>query len=121
LLVPAADRNRRAAHELAEIRSEVAHFRQQSAVNRDFITRAGSDPVLAERLALRQLRMTRPDARVVQMPKLSNRAGDAYAMSPFAMMSVDAPAPVPAYEPVAGFMTKLFLHPQRQSSSSASA
>jgi hypothetical protein len=110
LLVPAADGNRRTAHELAEIRRQVTHFREQSAVNRDFLARAGSDPVLAERLAMRQLRMTRPDARVVQMPK----AGETYAMSPFAMMSVDAPPPVPAYRPVAGLLTRAFLNPQRQ-------
>lgn len=110
ILVPAADENRRAMHELAKIDQDVRHFEKQSEVNKQFLEHVSSDPALAERLALRQLRLVRPDSRLVQMP----RKDDPFSMSPYALVSVDPPAPLPAYQPIGGFLARHFLDARGQ-------
>ncbi len=110
VLVPAADENRRDGHELARIERDVAHFEKQSAVNKQFLEHVSTDPTLAERLAMRQLRLTRADSRIVRSPK----ADDPFSMSPYALVSIDPPKPMPEYRPVGGFLSRYFLDPQGQ-------
>ncbi|MBC7784885.1 MAG: hypothetical protein H7144_13690 [Burkholderiales bacterium] len=110
LLVPAADANRRAAHELAQIDQDVAYFERQSDVNKEFLERVSTDPTLAERLAMRQLRLTRADARIVDVP----RKQDAFSMSPYALVAVEPPAALSAYRPIGGVLAKYFLNTKGQ-------
>lgn len=110
VLVPAADENRRDAHELARIGRDVAHFEKQSEVNKQFLEHVSTDPTLAERLAMRQLRLTRADSRIVRSPV----ANDPFAMSPYALVSIDPPKPMPEYRPIGGFLSRYFLDPQGQ-------
>jgi len=110
VLVPAADENRRSVHELAKIERDVTYFEQQSDVNKQFLEHVSTDPTLAERLALRQLRLTRVASRVVQMP----RRDDPFSMSPYALVTIDPPTPMPAYRPLAGFISTYFLDTKGQ-------
>ncbi len=110
LLVPAADENRRAMHELQKINRDVTYFERQSEVNKEFLERVSSDPTLAERLAMRQLRLTRPDAKIANLPPHH----DKYGMSPFGLVSIDPPPAVPAYQPAGGFLGRWFLDMHRQ-------
>jgi len=110
VLVPAADENRRASHELAKIEQDVAHFQKQSEVNQAFLTHVSSDPTLAERLALRQLRLTRPTSMLAPMQAKSQ----AWDRSPYALVTLDAPTPLPAYQPNGGFLGRWFLDARTQ-------
>lgn len=110
LIVPVADENHRAAYELAKIERDVAHFQSQSDTNESFLRRVSSDPALAERLAMRQLNMIRPDEKFAALKSRH----DAFSMSPFALVSVDPPAPMPAYRPIGGFLSRWFLSPRFQ-------
>ena len=110
VLVPAADENRRASHELAKIEQEVSYFREQSDVNKQFLDHVATDPTLAERLAMRQLRLARPDARPVDF----SQPQSGFVMSPYALVHVDRPAPLPAYEPVGGVLGRWFNDTRRQ-------
>jgi cell division protein FtsL len=110
ILVPAADDNRRHLHELAKLERDVAYFQKQSEVNQQFLEHVSTDPTLAERLAQRQLRMTRADSRVVQMSKDKNP----FAMSPYALVTIDPPAPMPEYQPMGGFLSRYFLDTKGQ-------
>jgi len=112
ILVPAADENRRAAHELAKIDNDVAHFQKQSEVNKAFLDLVSSDPTLAERLAIRQLRLTRADARIA--PLQASHPSDAWDRSPGALVHVPRPAPLADYVPMGGFLARWFLDAQRQ-------
>lgn len=111
VLVPAADENRRAMYEMQRIQRDVAYFQQQSDVNKEFLDRVANDPALAERLAMRQLRLTRPNTRVVEVPGQSQGAFD---MSPFALVSVPPPEPMPEYQPVGGTLGELCRNPRSQ-------
>lgn len=110
LLVPAADENRRAMYDLAKIERDVAYFERQSEVNREFLERVSSDPTLAERLAMRQLRMTREDAKIAPLPTQHEK----YGMSPFALVTIDPPPAIPEYRPIGGLLGKWFSDAQRQ-------
>ncbi|HEY0010163.1 MAG TPA: hypothetical protein VGB55_15670 [Tepidisphaeraceae bacterium] len=110
VLVPAADENRQALHELAKIEQEVAYFQKQSEVNKQFLEHVANDPALAERLAMRQLRMTRSESRMIHLPQRK----DGFAMSPFALVHVDPPAPLPEYRSVGGLLGRWFNDTRRQ-------
>jgi len=110
LVVPVADENHRAAYELARIERDVAHFQQQADVNASFLSRVSNDPTLAERLAMRQLNMIRPDEKLAPLAARH----DQFSMSPFALVNVDPPAPMPAYRPISGFLSRWFLDPKWQ-------
>jgi cell division protein FtsL len=110
VLVPAADENRRDLHELAKLERDVAYFQKQSDVNQQFLEHVSTDPTLAERLAQRQLRMTRVDSRVVQMSK--DRGP--FSMSPYALVTIDPPTPMPEYRPMGGFLSRYFLDTKGQ-------
>jgi hypothetical protein len=110
VLVPAADDNRRAVHELARIERDVAYFERQSEVNKQFLEHVSTDPTLAERLALRQLRLTRAASAVVPL----SRQADPFGMSPYALVTIDPPPAIADYRPVGGFLSKYFLNARTQ-------
>ncbi|GIW76315.1 MAG: hypothetical protein KatS3mg104_1378 [Phycisphaerae bacterium] len=110
LIVPAVDENRRELHQLTRLERDVNYFQMQSEVNKQFLEHVSTDPALAERLAMRQLRMTRPDSRIVQIPQ----TGNPFAMSPYALVTLDPPPPVPDYQPLGGVLSRYFLDPQTQ-------
>lgn len=110
LIVPAVDENRRELHQLARLERDVNYFQMQSDVNKQFLEHVSTDPTLAERLALRQLRLTRPDSRIVQIPQTNNPFG----MSPYALVTIDPPPPIPDYQPLGGLLSQYFLDSKTQ-------
>ena len=105
LLVPLADENRHLVYERRRLELDVAQIQNQVAVNDLFLKRLGDDATLSERLAQRQMKMIRQRTRVVDLD------GDASKpeMSPYMLVSVPPPPPLPAYHPVGGFLTMFCL------------
>ena len=81
-------------------------------MNDEFLKRINDDPMLAERLAQRQMKTIRQGEAVLDLP--SNGREE---MSPFMLVTVPPPTPMPPYRPVGGMLaaatrqprTRLFL------------
>jgi hypothetical protein len=110
LLIPAADENRQLAYETQRLQADLDQLQKQAATNDMFLKRVANDPVLAERLARRQLKMVPQGTSVLEL-KGENTATE---MSPFLLVTVPPPAPLPPYRPVAGFLADACRHPKTQ-------
>ena len=120
-LIPQADANRRLVYEREKLQLDLRQIQAQVAMNKDFLAKMGSDPQLEERLALRQMRVVRQGERVLEIkgddpaaPGPGEPAGDASQMSPFAIVRVPPPAPLPEYRPWGGSLSGFFLDPRTQ-------
>jgi hypothetical protein len=111
LLVPAADENRRLSYERDRLRADLEQLHRQVATNDAFLRRVGDDRSLAERLARRQLKMI-PEGTVVM--NLKTAPAQVSDMSPFLLVTVPPPAPMPPYRPVGGFLANACRHPKTQ-------
>jgi hypothetical protein len=81
-------------------------------VNDDFLQQLNTDPSLAERLAQRQMQVVREGTSVLEL-KNDPRSGR-MSMSPYLLVSVPPPAPMPPYKPVGGVLAKICRHPKSQ-------
>ncbi|MGF1634247.1 MAG: hypothetical protein ACFCVE_10400 [Phycisphaerae bacterium] len=105
LLIPAADANRRLAWEQEKLKRDAAFVTEMVAASQDFLVRFGTDEALSERLAVRQLRLV-PEGSA----SLDVAGSDVpFAASPFALVRVEPPEPMPVYQPVGGRLTELCL------------
>ena len=128
VLIPQADANRRLAYEREKLKLDLDSIRKQVATNDDFLKRVADDPNLAERLAQRQMKIIRQGTRVLELKRqrqaqtASDRATPAGAstpaagaaadeMSPFHLVHVDPPPPMPPYRPVGGLLAGLCYNP----------
>jgi len=109
LLIPAVDQNRRMAYDREQLRRDLAQLDQQIAVNDDFLRKLADDPTLAERLARRQLNAHREGTRVLDLPESQDHVAVA---SPYALLHVAPPPPLPPYQPVGGRLGELCLNPK---------
>lgn len=109
LLVPAVDENRRMAYDREQLRQDLAQLDRQIAVNDDFLRKLADDPTLAERLARRQLNARREGTRVLDLPESPDELAVA---SPYALLHVAPPPPLPPYQPIAGRLGQLCLNPR---------
>lgn len=109
LIIPAADENRQLTHERESLKADLAQLEKQVAMNDAFLRKLASDPGLSERLAQRQMRMVREGTSVLELngPKSND-------LSPFLLVSVPPPAPMPAYQPIGGSFARLFREPRTQ-------
>ena len=110
LLIPAADENRRLAYERDRLKADLEQLHQQVATNDAFLRRVGDDAGLAERLARRQLKMVPEGTAVMDLKSEPARAD----MSPFLLVTVPPPAPMPPYRAVGGFLADACRHPKTQ-------
>ena len=110
LLIPAADENRRVAYERDRLKADLEQLQKQVATNDAFLKRVGDDAGLAERLARRQLKMVPEGTAVMDLKSAPAQA----EMSPFLLVTVPPPAPMPAYRPVGGFLADACRHPKTQ-------
>ena len=119
VLIPQADANRRLVYEREKLKLDLESIRKQVAINDDFLKRVADDPTLAERLALRQMKIIRKGTRVLEL-KSQRRAvpvGSASPlpaadeMSPFHLVHVAPPPPLPPYKPVGGLLAGLCYNP----------
>jgi hypothetical protein len=102
-VIPQADANRRLAYERQQLQLDLQTVEKQIAVNTEFLRKVGQDPTLAERLAERQMKVIPQGSRVLE---LSHDAGGA-SMSPFQLVSVPPPPPLPPYKPISGVIANL--------------
>src|SRR5438552_229567 len=103
LLIPQTDENRRLVYETQKLQGELDYLQKQVEVNGEFIKRVGDDPILAERLAQRQMKFIRQGASVLQLEAhegLSQR-------TPFSLVSLAPPAPPPLYHLPGGRLAEL--------------
>lgn len=102
LLIPLADESRRLAWECQKLRIDLEHLTRQVEVNDEFIKRVGSDPALSERLAQRQMKFIRKGASVLELDE--HRSEE---RSPFSLVRVAPPPPLPPCQPVPGRLAEL--------------
>ena len=124
LLIPQADANRRMVYEREKLKLDLESIRKQVATNDDFLKRVADDPNLAERLAKRQMKIIRQGTRVLELKKGKQQAPrpggpgapatagfNADEMSPFHLVHVAPPPPLPPYKPVGGLLAGLCYNP----------
>src|SRR5437763_492680 len=92
VLIPQADANRRLAYERAMLQADLESIEKQVAVNDQFLKKVADDPELAERLAQRQMKIIRAGTHVLDLK-------DDTKMSPFQLVTVAPPPPLPPYQP----------------------
>lgn len=109
-LLPLADENHRLAWEREKLKADLAQLKEQVRVNEEFLSRLADDPTLAERLAQRQMKYIREGSSVLQL----RGAGNKEEMSPFHLVAVPPPQPLPPYQPVGGAMANLVRTPRTQ-------
>lgn len=132
VLIPQADANRRLAYEREKLKVDLESIRKQAATNDDFLRRVSDDPNLAERLAQRQMKIIREGTRVLELKKQRQGTGTpnggavatgAYGasaqagltpdeMSPFHLVHVAPPPPLPPYKSVGGRLAGLCYNPR---------
>lgn len=119
VIIPQADSNRRLAYERERLKVDVDSIRKQVATNDEFLARVADDPNLAERLAQRQMKIIREGTRVLELKKsgkASARGGAAIPddVSPFHLVALAPPPPMPPYEPRGGRLATLCYNPSRR-------
>lgn len=102
IVIPQTDYNRRLVYEREKLRRDLDSIRRQVTTNQQFLDRVADDPNLAERLAQRQMKIIREGTRVLE---LKGPADD--EMSPFHLVSVPPPDPLPPYQPKTGRLASL--------------
>ena len=113
LLIPAADEVRRLAYERDRLKADLEQLQKQVTTNESFLQRVANDPVLAERLARRQMKMV-PEGTAVLELKAARTTTPAQDMSPFLLVTVPPPAPMPPYRPIGGVLSNACRHPKTQ-------
>lgn len=110
MIVPAADQNRHLAWERERLRLDLEQVQQQVEVNNSFLDKMRQDPALAERLAQRQLRVVREGSTAIHVD------GDTtfQERSPFSLIQVPDPEPLPAYQPIGNKFAALCRNPRTQ-------
>jgi hypothetical protein len=115
LLIPAADEVRRLAYERDRLKADLEQLHKQVATNDAFLRRVAEDPVLAERLARRQMKMVPEGTAVLDLKSVNTTAaGGQPEMSPFLLVTVPPPAPMPPYRPIGGMLANACRHPKTQ-------
>ena len=107
LLIPAADENRRLVWERERLKADLEQLEKQVDVNGQFLKSVADDPTLLERLAQRQMKMVREGTSVLDLKEKTAHAD----MSPYLLLSVPPPPPIPPYRPIGGAFSELCRHP----------
>lgn len=111
LLIPAADENRRLAYERDRLQADLDQLHRQVQTNDAFLKRVANDTTLAERLARRQMKMVPQGTEVLQLKSQKPAVAE---MSPFLLVTLPPPAPMPAYRPIGGFLADTCRNPKTQ-------
>ena len=121
VVIPQADANRRLVYEREKLKLDLESVQRQVATNDEFLRRVGDDPNLAERLAQRQMRIIREGTRVLELKKggpggagTRGGPGSPQDVSPFNLVQVAPPPPLPPYEPRGGLVARLCYDPHRR-------
>jgi hypothetical protein len=108
ILIPQADYNRHLVYEREKLRRDAEAITQQVKVNDEFLRKLADDATLAERLAQRQMKIVRQGTRVLD---LTSRGYEETEMSPFQLVTVPPPEPLPPFQSRGGALTQACLNP----------
>jgi hypothetical protein len=116
-IIPAADENRRLVYERERLKIDLEHIERQVAVNGEFLKHVADDPALLERLAQRQMKMVREGTSVLELrdravPASQRQSPQNQNMSPYPLLTVAPPDPLPEYDPLGGRFADLCRHPR---------
>lgn len=122
VIIPQADANRRLAYEREKLKVDLDSIRKQVSTNDEFLRRVADDPNLAERLAQRQMRIIREGSRVLELKKPAAPGGRGAAagsvmaddVSPFHLVHVAPPPPMPPYQSKGGWLAILCYDPHQR-------
>ena len=112
LIVPATETNRRMAYEQKRLKMDLEQIEKQMAVNEEFLHKVKDDPTLAQRLALRQMKMIRSGTTTLNLKDGPGMAD--LNPSPFSILAVPPPPQLEPYQPRTGFLSKYCLDPKMQ-------
>ncbi len=108
VLIPQADYNRRLVYEHEKLRRDADAITEQVKVNDEFLRKVSDDTSLAERLAQRQMKIIRQGTRVLDLKGGGDRDTE---MSPYHLVSVPPPDPLPPFQAKGGALTQACLNP----------
>jgi hypothetical protein len=119
VIIPQADANRRLVYEREKLKIDLESIREQVTTNDEFLRRVADDPNLAERLAQRQMKIIREGTRVLELKQDGAKGGAGGGMlptdvSPFHLVAVAPPPPMPPYEPNGGRLARLCYDPHKR-------
>lgn len=119
VIIPQADANRRLAYEREKLQVDLESIKKQVATNDEFLRRVADDPNLAERLAQRQMKIIREGTRVLELKKTGGAAAGGGnrplgSMSPFHLVAVAPPPPMPPYQPTGGRLASFCYDPHER-------
>ena len=100
------------AWEREKLKIDLAYIQEQTRVQDEFLTRVADDPTLAERLAQRQMKIIREGTRVLKLKGRQEGGEETAEMSPFHLVAVSPPPPLPPYKPIGGPFASLFYQPR---------
>jgi len=120
VIIPQADANRRLVYEREKLQRDLTQIQNQHEVNQEFLRRIEDDPQLAERLAMRQMKMVPRGMSTLDLNALSGStdhtailaADSAQQVSPFVIVNVPPPPALPPYRPLGGVLAAICLKPQ---------
>jgi hypothetical protein len=99
LLLPLAEENHQLAWQREKLKVDLEQIKQQVAVNAEFLHKVSDDPTLAERLAQRQMKYIRQGTSILDLHDGNDPAQQA---SPFQLVMLPPPNPIPPYRPLGG-------------------
>jgi hypothetical protein len=99
LLLPLAEENHQLAWQREKLKVDLEQIKQQVAVNAEFLRKVSDDPTLAERLAQRQMKYIRQGTSILDLHEANDPTQQA---SPFQLVMLAPPNPIPPYEPLGG-------------------
>jgi hypothetical protein len=118
-VIPAADENRRLVYERERLKVDLEHIERQVAVNGEFLKHVADDPTLLERLAQRQMKMVREGNSVLELcdraipaSQLQGQPLQQGEISPYPLLTVAPPEPLPPYQPMGGRFANLCREPR---------
>jgi hypothetical protein len=101
VLIPQTDANRRLAYEHQALQRDLQNIQQQIDVNAEFLKKVADDPILAQRLAERQMKVIPEGSHVLELTH------NVEGVSPFQLVNVAPPPPLPPYKPLVGTLANL--------------
>lgn len=100
LLLPLAEENHQLAWQKEKLKTDLVQLQEQVQVNDEFLKKISNDPTLAERLAQRQMKFIRKGTTILDLP-----GGGKEEMSPFQLVTLPPPNPIPPYQPLGGALS----------------
>jgi hypothetical protein len=107
LLLPLAEENHQLAYQKEKLKADLEQIKKQVETNGQFLSKVTDDPTLAERLAERQMKFVREGTTVLDMPDDNTTAS-----SPFLLVTLPPPNPMPPYKPLGGVLSVVGRSPQ---------